>query len=167
MEGSNSHGGTSQQKPDSSWKGWAVQAAGWILVALGLAALVLPGPGLLGIVAGLTLLATQYLWAKRLLQPVKTRALKVAIKGVQTWPRITFTVLGGLSLMAVGIVWGLDPAAPHWWPLAERWWLVGGWATGVTLIASGVIALALVVYSFRRFRNPSRADRLTANGEPN
>ena len=150
--------------PTSSswWKRRGLEIAGWALVIFGLAALVLPGPGLLGLVAGLVLLSTRYVWAKRLLRPVKARALSLAIKSVQTWPRITVSVLGGLILIALGIVWGLHPGVPSWWPIAERWWLVGGWATAITLIASGVVVLALLVYSFHRFRDPSSIDRETA-----
>ena len=33
----------------------------------------------------------------------------------------------------------------------------GGWATGTTIMVSGVIALALVIYSVKRFR-PSPVD---------
>lgn len=40
---------------------------GVVLLVAGVAMLVLPGPGLLVIVAGLTLLAVDYVWARRLL----------------------------------------------------------------------------------------------------
>ena len=46
---------------------------GWTLLAVGAALLVLPGPGLLVIAAGLALLATEYEWAARLLDKVKAR----------------------------------------------------------------------------------------------
>jgi hypothetical protein len=46
---------------------------GWALLAVGAALLVLPGPGLLVIAAGLALLATEYTWAARLLNNVKQR----------------------------------------------------------------------------------------------
>ena len=148
---------------DSWWKRRGLEIAGWALIILGLAALVLPGPGLLSLVAGLVLLSTRYAWAKRLLRPVKARALNLAIKSVQTWPRIIVSVLGCLILVAVGIVWGLHPDVPSWWPIAERWWLLGGWATAITLIASGAVGLALLVYSFHRFRDPSSDDRHIAD----
>ena len=44
--------------------------------------------------------------------------------------------------------------APGWWPFAEHWWLLGGWATGVTLIVSGLAAGAGVLYAFRHYRQP-------------
>jgi Putative transmembrane protein (PGPGW) len=46
---------------------------GWTLLGVGAALLVLPGPGLLVIAAGLALLATEYEWAARLLHKVKAR----------------------------------------------------------------------------------------------
>jgi uncharacterized protein (TIGR02611 family) len=131
-----------------------LEVLGWALVIGGIAALVLPGPGLLALFAGLVLLSQQYAWAERRVEPVKERAVKAAADGVQTWPRIALSLLGVLSLVIVGILWGIRPPAPGWWPVDDRWWLLGGWATGVTLIASGVIAGAMVAYAFRVYRKP-------------
>ena len=131
-----------------------LEVLGWTLVIGGVAALVLPGPGLLALFAGLVLLSQQYAWAERRVEPVKERAVKAAADGVQTWPRIALSLLGVLSLVIAGILWGIRPPAPGWWPVDDRWWLMGGWAAGVTLIASGVIAGAMVVYAFRVYRKP-------------
>ncbi|MBC2935177.1 PGPGW domain-containing protein [Nocardioides sp. zg-1228] len=133
-------------------KGLAIQAAGWILVLLGLAALVLPGPGLLALFAGMALLATQYRWAERRLSPVKNAALRTAADSVASWPRICASLVGVVALVATGIVWGLRPPVPGWWPIADRWWLLGGWGAGSTLIFSGLVAGAMVVYSYLNFR---------------
>ncbi len=54
----------------------AVFVAGLILVAAGLAMLVLPGPGLLLIIAGLAVLATEFAWAEHLLDRAKDQATK-------------------------------------------------------------------------------------------
>ena len=129
-----------------------LETLGWILVAVGIAALILPGPGLLAIVAGLALLSQQYEWAERRLDPVKQRALRAAAEGVETWPRIVISVSGAFVLLAAGVLWIWNPPAPDWWPVADGLWLIGGLATGATQIASGFIALALIGYSFRRFR---------------
>lgn len=51
-----------------------VTIAGAILVLAGLAMLVLPGPGILVIIAGLAVLATEYVWAERMLNLAKAKA---------------------------------------------------------------------------------------------
>lgn len=55
-----------------------VTVVGLTIVAAGLAMLVLPGPGWIAIVAGLALLATEYVWARRLLEKAKEQASKGA-----------------------------------------------------------------------------------------
>jgi len=129
-----------------------LEGLGWLLIAIGIVALVLPGPGLLALFAGMALLATQYEWAERRLDPIRKAAFKTARDGVQTWPRIILSVFFSLGLVAIGIFWGASPAAPAWWPVADKWWLIGGWGTGGTLIGSGIIALSMVIYSYKKFR---------------
>ncbi|GAA3629176.1 PGPGW domain-containing protein [Kineosporia mesophila] len=133
-------------------KSIALQIVGWALVLVGIAALVLPGPGLLALFAGLAVLATQYEWAERRLEPVRKAALRTAADGVASPLRIAASVLGIACLMGIGVVWGLHPATPQWWPLDDRWWLPGGWGAGASLIFSGLIAAATVVYSYINFR---------------
>ena len=130
----------------------ALEVLGWILVVAGVAALVLPGPGLLMIFAGLVVLSQEYEWAERRLEPVKIRALRGAAEGVENWRRIAFSTAIAIGLVAFGVLWIWGPEARGWWPLDERWWLPGGAATGVTQVASGFIAIGLIVYSYRRFR---------------
>lgn len=129
-----------------------LEIVGWALVVGGIAALVLPGPGLLMLVGGLAVLSEQYEWAERRLEPVKVMAYKAAADGVQTWPRIIASCAGALALAAVGVYWCISPDSPDWWPIHERWWLIGGWGTGATLILSAGIALGFLVYSFHAFR---------------
>jgi hypothetical protein len=131
-----------------------LEVLGWALVVAGIAALVLPGPGLLMLFAGLVLLSQQYTWAERRVEPVKERAVKAAADGVQTWPRILLSLLGVLWLIGTGIIWAVRPPAPGWWPVDEGWWLLGGWAAGITLIASGLLAGALMVYAYVTYRKP-------------
>jgi hypothetical protein len=52
----------------------AITIAGFCVVLAGVALLVLPGPGILVIVAGLAILATEYVWAQRLLKIAKEKA---------------------------------------------------------------------------------------------
>ena len=49
-----------------------LEVLGWTLLVLGIAAVFLPGPGLLGIFAGLALLSQQYDWAERRVEPVRS-----------------------------------------------------------------------------------------------
>ncbi len=139
----------------------ALETLGWLLVVGGIAALVLPGPGLLALFAGLAVLSQQYDWAERRLEPVKARAFQAAADGVRTWPRIIGSVIGALFVMATGVLWFLQPPAPQWWPVRDSWWLFGGVWAGVTLVLSGIIALALIVYSYRNFRDLSDAELAT------
>ncbi len=134
-----------------------LESLGWLLLVLGVAAVFLPGPGLLGIFAGLALLSQQYDWAERRVEPVKVRALVGAAESVETWPRIVLSLLGVVVLVVCGVLWIQKPPAPGWWPLSETWWLPGGMWTGITQILSAAIAVALIVYSYRRFHNKPEA----------
>ena len=51
-----------------------VTIAGLVVLLAGIAFLVLPGPGLLVIFLGLSILATEYVWAQRLLRIAKEKA---------------------------------------------------------------------------------------------
>jgi uncharacterized protein (TIGR02611 family) len=52
----------------------AVTIVGLVVVLAGLALLILPGPGWLLIFVGLSILATEYVWAQRLLKTAKEKA---------------------------------------------------------------------------------------------
>ena len=52
----------------------AVSVLGLVLLAAGLVMMVLPGPGILVIIAGLAVLATEYVWAERALNLAKQKA---------------------------------------------------------------------------------------------
>jgi hypothetical protein len=51
-----------------------VTIAGFLVLLAGAAMLVLPGPGIVVIIAGLAILATEYVWAQRLLRIAKEKA---------------------------------------------------------------------------------------------
>jgi hypothetical protein len=138
-----------------------LETVGWLLVVAGVAALVLPGPGLLMLFAGLLLLSQQYEWAERRVEPVRLRALRGAADSVQSWPRIVLSSAAALAILAFGLLWTLQPPAPQWWPFQASLWLLGGRWTGITLELSGLIAFALLVYSYRRFHgHPEARDEL-------
>ena len=114
-------------------------ALGGVLLISGVALLVLPGPGLLLVLAGLLVLATAFPAAQRFVRPVRERARKAAEASVSTRLRLAFSVRTGVALIATGVVWWLVPTLP-----------LGGWPTGSSLILSGIILLALLVVSYRR-----------------
>ncbi|MFD2394810.1 PGPGW domain-containing protein [Dietzia aerolata] len=90
----------------------ALEILGWTLVVLGIAALFLPGPGLLMLFSGMVVLSQQYEWFERRVDPVKRLALEGASKGVQSWPRIAASMLGVAWLAGIGIFWGCSRRLP-------------------------------------------------------
>lgn len=138
-------------------KTW-VTLLGWVLTLVGIAALVLPGPGLLLLLAGLIVLSQEYPWAERRVEPLKRKAFQVAAAGVQTWPRILLSCASALGLVAAGVVWSVEPVIPRIWVLGPRLPL-SGWVTGSSLIMSGLVALGLIGYSIRRFRGHGRSEQ--------
>lgn len=129
-----------------------LEIVGWTLVVAGIAALVLPGPGLLMLFAGLVVLSQQYEWAERRLDPVERAAKRAAAEGVETWLRVAFSAFGGLCIIGFGVLWLVDPEVPSWWPLRDSWWLPGAPAAGISLVLSGLIALGLLAYSYWTYR---------------
>ncbi len=119
----------------------AALVGGGAVLLVGIALLVLPGPGLLLVLGGLIILANEFPAVEKYVDPVQDRAMKAAEDSVSSPLRITGSVLAGLALLAAGVVWGLFPTLP-----------LGGWATGSSLILSGIVLLALLVYSYRRVK---------------
>jgi len=113
---------------------------GVALVAVGVLLLVLPGPGLLLVLAGLIVLANEYPWAQRYVAPVRRQAIVAARFSVASRLRIAWTALVGLALLVAGIVWMTVPSLPF-----------GGVGTGSSLALSGVILLGLLGYSAWRW----------------
>lgn len=129
----------------------AVAVAGAVLLVAGVAALILPGPGILMILAGLVVLSAEFEWAERRVDTVRDKAFVVAAAGVATWPRIVVSIVSALFVIGVGVWWCTDPRIPQFWIIGPGL-PFGGWGTGVTIVVSGLIALGLLAYSVRRFR---------------
>jgi hypothetical protein len=69
-------------------KKFFITLIGGTVLLLGVAMLVLPGPGLPIIAAGLAILATEFLWARRALRNAKGAVAKMRRKsGLATWWR--------------------------------------------------------------------------------
>jgi hypothetical protein len=120
---------------------------GVTLLVVGVALLVLPGPGLLLVLSGLITLSRVFPRLERFVAPVREQAMKAAEDSVSSRWRLAGSVLAGLALIAAGIVWGLVPDLPF-----------SGWATGSSVILSGLILFALLFYSHRQVRR-RRASR--------
>jgi putative transmembrane protein PGPGW len=121
----------------------ALGTAGGVLVVAGAALLVLPGPGLLLVLAGVGLLSRALPAVARFEEPLRVRAVRAMEAGVASPWRIAGTLLAGLGLVAAGIVWGVRPVSGL--PFA-------GWSTGSSLILSGAVLAGLLVWSHRRVR---------------
>jgi hypothetical protein len=143
-----------------------LEFVGWLLVVAGLAALVLPGPGLLMIAGGLVILSQQYEWAERRVEPIKREALKGAANSVETWPRIIASSIFIGLIAGAGVLWFVSPPAPGWWPVADRWWLYGGKATSISQFVSAALAAGLLVWSYRKFHgNPEAIAAVEASAK--
>ncbi|MGW7538394.1 PGPGW domain-containing protein [Amycolatopsis sp. NPDC054798] len=118
-----------------------LSVVGGALVIVGVVLLVLPGPGLLLVLAGLLVLASEFPALQRFVDPVRTRAMQAAEESVSSPWRIAGSVLAGLALLAAGIVWGTVRSLP-----------LSGWSTGTSLILSSLILFALLIWSYRRVR---------------
>ncbi len=132
-----------------------VLLVGLLLCAAGVAALVLPGPGLLLLLIGLIVLATEFEWAERYVDVMRDKAFAVSAESVASWPRIIFSVLSALMVIVVGVFWWYDPQIPQFWVIGPDL-PVGGWGTGVSIIVGGLIALALIGYSLKNFRHGTK-----------
>ena len=118
-----------------------IAIVGGVVVLIGIALLVLPGPGLLLVLAGLLILASEFPALERYVDPVQARAMKAAEDSVSSPLRIAWSVCMGLGLIGAGIAWGLIP----WLPFH-------GWSTGSSLILSGLILYALLIWSYRKVK---------------
>ena len=128
----------------------ACGVGGGLLLVLGVAMLVLPGPGLLLVLAGLLVLANGFPAAQRFVDPVERRAMHAAEESVSSPLRMVFSIGTGVALIAAGVVWWVVPNLP-----------LGGWPTGASLILSGLILLGVLVVSYRHVRSRRTSSETT------
>jgi hypothetical protein len=81
-----------------------VAVVGGVLTLIGIALLVLPGPGFLLVAAGLTVLATQFDWARKPLDYAKGKAEQGIREVGRSRLRTVLAVLGALALGAIGVL---------------------------------------------------------------
>jgi uncharacterized protein (TIGR02611 family) len=100
-----------------------VGVVGGLIVALGVVTIPLPGPGWLTVIAGLFVLATEFLWAERLLEFTKTHVKRwtdwVGTRPV--WVRVLLAVATAAFVYGVLVVTlhiaGVPSWVPGWVPL--------------------------------------------------
>lgn len=130
-------------------------AAGVILLAVGVAGLVLPGPGLLIMFAGIAVLSLEFEWAARRVDYIRDKAMYAAEYGVATWPRILLSAAGAVGVVIAGVIWIIDPRIPRIWIIGPEL-PFGGIGTGIGMEISALIAFFLLGYSYRRFHGENR-----------
>ncbi|MBW8487198.1 TIGR02611 family protein [Actinomadura sp. PM05-2] len=87
---------------DTTWR-VGVFSVGATLLAGGLVMMVTPGPGFLGIILGLAVLATEFAWAQRALHKAKEAAERAKEKALDPRRRrrnTILSVLGGVLVAA-------------------------------------------------------------------
>ena len=111
-------------------KRMAVLVAGVVVLAAGASMLVLPGPGVIVLILGLAILATEFAWAERALDRTSDTAAKAmtSISGSRTGK--VGLALGGLGMIAVGVVVLV---------LLPKYWMAS-----IGLFIAGVVGLATV-----------------------
>lgn len=129
----------------------AVTILGVALLAVGLAMMVLPGPGILVIVAGLAVLATEYVWARSLLDKARTQAEKAQEAAVASRVRTAATVVFALGMIGLGVAMLVaDLDVPFWSGI-----------TGSILIVTALILLTTTYLTIRS----SRGEDTTFTGD--
>lgn len=129
-----------------------VTIVGLLIVAGGIALMVLPGPGILLVVVGLAVLATEYAWAQNLLGTAKEKAVKAQEEAVASPWRTAATVLFAVGMIAVGVAMLVVDDVP--WPvydgLLDSFWKP---LTGGIVIVTSVILLTTTALAVRDARS--------------
>ena len=126
----------------SKLKRGAVTLSGFAVTILGIALLVLPGPGFVVVAAGLAILATEYAWAQRLLVRAREQADSASRASVDNRLKLTGTVLFGLGMVVAGLVVVFVEIDL---PFVTT-------TTGIFVAVSGLILLGLTAYTYRTVR---------------
>ena len=96
---------------------------GGLVTALGIALIPYPGPGWLVVFAGLGILATEFAWARRVLEFARDKYDRwEAWMGRQNW-FVRILVLGVLFVLVLVVLWliGVFPLVGGWLGLRQEW----------------------------------------------
>ncbi|WP_299036128.1 PGPGW domain-containing protein [uncultured Pseudokineococcus sp.] len=113
-----------------------VAVVGGFMTLAGIALLVLPGPGMILVAAGLAVLATRFAWAKRPLGFARTRA-EAGMRQVANRRRATLVALGSAAVsLAIGVLALRGVDLPYMTGL-----------TGALMAASGLFLVVTVLWA--------------------
>lgn len=114
--------------PEQAWKHAMLRIGriilGFILIVAGIIMLVIPGPGLVAILAGFTVWSRDFEFANRMVRYIRRKAPGIDEEG--SIPKRTIVITGVFLLAgAIGSVWWFgfggadwwDDVQPEWWPL--------------------------------------------------
>jgi len=110
-----------------------VTTLGTLVVVAGLVMMVTPGPGIVGIVLGLAILATEYEWADRWLKKARDKAHQARLRAEAMDPKVRRRrlLLAGLGLLLVIGAVALYVVVFDWPHFAVSGWDwvqgIGGW----------------------------------------
>jgi len=110
-----------------------VAALGFTVLGAGIALLALPGPGVLVIIVGLAILATEFAWAERALDKTLGRASQAAGTLSGNAAGRVLLALSGCALIAAGVVMMLLDTFQRWQN------------AGIGLIVAGIAGLATLL----------------------
>ncbi len=133
---------------------FAVTVVGAAVLAGGVALMVLPGPGLLVVVVGLAVLATEYVWARRLLKRARQGAWEAQVAAVSNPWRTAGTLVFAAGMIAVGVAVIVVERVPYVGP-----------GTGGALILGGVVVCTTTLVSVRHV-SEQRRKRVAAGANP-
>jgi uncharacterized protein (TIGR02611 family) len=88
-----------------SGKRIAVTIAGFTVLLAGLVMMVTPGPGILGIIAGLAILATEYAWAEHMLDKAKQKAGQAAKVATASPLRVVLAITATVAGITAAVLW--------------------------------------------------------------
>ena len=114
----------------------AVLLTGLAVLIAGLAMLVLPGPGMLVVLLGLAILATEFAWAERMLDRTTSAAANTVASLSNSRRARGFVALAGYALSATGIFITA---------------FYKSWFAGTTVLTTGLAGLASIHPSITRW----------------
>jgi uncharacterized protein (TIGR02611 family) len=113
-----------------------VSVVGFAVVALGIALMPLPGPGLFVVVGGLAILATEYVWAQRALKGARDTAKEGQRKSASSAWSTALQLGCGVGLVVLALAFLARPSLPFASPVSATMLLLGGVVLGTSAVVA-------------------------------